>query len=298
VSDAVEAALPELPGRVVRGLRASERLGRLPEGLRRAAEGERPREPHDPTRAFYRAYPLLLLAAVSLVVMLLAIFVMPKFEDIFKDFGVQMPGVTRGLMSFAEMLGPVIAVGSGVLILVLTGRAMWDLFAPRRMRVGTRWLTDPIEWVVPLVGRAAMDRGMADVCWLLADAVEAGLPIEAAIAGAERLDVNAVLYGRLVKWRRNVEGGMGLADGARRARMPRLLVGMVGTTAADLGEVFRFLSRYYAGRFSRTQALLRAAVVPAIAIGMGLVVAAVALGLFVPMVSLINHMTPQIGRVL
>jgi type II secretory pathway component PulF len=298
VADAVEAALPELPGRVLRSVRSGERLGRLPEALARASEGERPREPHDPTRMFYRSYPLLLLAGVSIVVMNLMIFVMPKLAWIFRDFGMPVPAVTRRVMDFAEMLGPVLMIGSALLVLALAGRATWELFSPRRARLGLRWVTDPVEWALPVVGSGAMDRGMADVCWLLAGAVEAGLPIDRAIAEAERLDVNAMLARRIARWREEVEGGASLADGARRARLPHVLVGMLEASTTDLAEVFRFLSRYYATRFSRTQALLRGAFVPVVAVTMGAVVAVVGLSLFVPLIALIELMAPKIGRVL
>lgn len=298
VADAVDAALPELPGRVLRSVRSAERLGRLPEALARASESERPREPHDPARMFYRSYPLILLAGVSLVVMLLMIFVMPKLQDIFKDFGLPVPWITRQLNSFAIMLGPVVTLISILLVVTLAGRAMWDLFVPRHARIGVRWLTDPIEWSLPVVGRAAMDRGMADVCWLLAGAVDSGLPIDRAIAEAERLDTNAMLSRRIARWRTEVESGASLADAARRARLPHVLVGMLEGATPDTADVFRFLSRYYASRFSRTQALLRAAAVPLIALSMGIVVALVALSLFIPMINLIDRVTPQMGRIL
>ncbi|HZZ43172.1 MAG TPA: type II secretion system F family protein [Tepidisphaeraceae bacterium] len=293
VADAVDASLPELPPRTRRNIRSAERLGRLPTSLSRASRHD-PSTPqfHDPTIVFYRSYPLLLIATISVVLVMLSIFVMPRFQDIFRDFGIPLPAITVTLMSFTNVLGPIVAALSLLLIFILAGRALWDVFVPRRPRIATRWFIDPLEWT--FARRSALDRGLADICNLLADAAEAGLPLTTALAESEHLDLNHFLRRRIEHWRRLLDTGSSLPDSARAAHLPPILVGLLDTTPADLAAVLRFLSRYHAGRFSRTQALLRAAVVPAIAFTMGILVAIVALGLFVPLISLINAVSaPQ-----
>jgi hypothetical protein len=59
--------------------------------------------------------------------------------------------------------------------------------------------------------------------------------------------------------------------------------------AADAAGTFEFLARYYDGRFSRAAALLEGAVVPAMVFFFAFFVASAALGMFLPLVDLMNR---------
>jgi type II secretory pathway component PulF len=52
--------------------------------------------------------------------------------------------------------------------------------------------------------------------------------------------------------------------------------------------VLRFLARYHESRFNRAAELLRAVLVPLLALTFGVVVAAMALAVFQPMIDLMN----------
>ena len=64
-----------------------------------------------------------------------------------------------------------------------------------------------------------------------------------------------------------------------------------GGANEELGNVFRFLGRYYRSRFSRISALVQGATVPVIVLVFGVLVGIVTLSLFAPMVSLITNMS-------
>ena len=76
---------------------------------------------------------------------------------------------------------------------------------------------------------------------------------------------------------------MNSVDAAHAAGLPKLIAGL--TTTAD---GFGFLSRYYAAKFSRLMMLFRAATIPAMVFFFGLIVAIVALALFLPMIAIIG----------
>ena len=65
---------------------------------------------------------------------------------------------------------------------------------------------------------------------------------------------------------------------------------MLGTarTPPDLVAVLRFLSRMYGARFSRTLIILRESVVPILALVGGVVVCAIALSVFGPLLVMIQ----------
>jgi len=121
----------------------------------------------------------------------------------------------------------------------------------------------------------------------------AGLPLDSALRGAGELSVGRKLRGKLRRWAMGIERGLPTADAARQAEMPRLVVGMAGTgDVSSAQEVFRFLARYYATRFSRWMQLMRGAAVPAMVFFFALIVGTVALALFQPIVALIDAVQP------
>jgi type II secretory pathway component PulF len=142
------------------------------------------------------------------------------------------------------------------------------------------------------------DAGLAEVCALLADGLEAGMPASAALAEAARLRINAVLRGRVHDWADRVHAGQTLAAGAAGARLPKLISSMLANGSAGpdgARNVFQFLARYYGSRFSRAAMLVEAAIMPVTVFFFAIIVACVALSLFLPMISMIEALLQPWG---
>ena len=77
----------------------------------------------------------------------------------------------------------------------------------------------------------------------------------------------------------------------RAASLPDLVSGLLAAAQVHGGaeDVFRFLWRHYHSKFSRAALLLQSAVLPAIAIVGGAIVATVALSVFLPMIRMTDH---------
>src|SRR2546421_462117 len=70
---------------------AAERIGRLPHALRRLVQQHAMRSSVDATDAvFLRAYPFVMTLMMALSISTFAMFVMPKYETIFRDFGTKL----------------------------------------------------------------------------------------------------------------------------------------------------------------------------------------------------------------
>jgi type II secretory pathway component PulF len=131
------------------------------------------------------------------------------------------------------------------------------------------------------------------VCRVVADSLEAGLPLDAALRHAGELPVGHALRWRLVRWAGGIERGMPVAEAARRASMPKMIAGLVTTGQGDQArETFAFLARYYGTRFHRFEQLIRGAAIPAMVFFFATIVTFVSLGLFVPIIALITFASP------
>ena len=305
IGAAMDQTLPGLPARAIGLIAAAERngslaatLGRLVRELRR-----KPQAHGDPSRAILlRWYPLVLLLGLSSTLGMFAVFVMPKYEQIFRDFDVNLPKITIYTTHVWGWVGPPLGLLMVAVALVLSGQMLAEALAPRSAwrdrgpQAGpAQLLLDWVGWWLPLSRSVVRSRGLADVCHVLADAAAAGRPADAALHDAARLRINTVLRRQVTHWASQIVAGVPLAEAARRAGMPPLVSGMLapvstpGKGSADVQEVFAFLARYYDGRFSRSAALLEGAAVPAMVMLFGFFVASAALGLMLPMMELIDR---------
>jgi type II secretory pathway component PulF len=278
IADSLRQAAPAVGRRKLALIDSAQRLGRLPQMLHRIINENRERRLEDPTeRSFLSTYPPILAAVILTITGMFMVFVMPKFQQIFLDFHTELPGATRLLLFisywFTEEYGWFIC-----LLLVLAVAYLLP-----------KWASSPNIF--------KRSRDWSDVCRVMADALEAGLPLDAALRQAGELSIASSVQKKLRRWAAAAEQGQSPPDAARAADMPALITGMTttGLAATNMAEVFRFLGRYYSSKFSRLAILLRGAAVPAFVFFFGGVVAFVALSLFAPLISLISSVSGYTG---
>src|SRR6185295_7663868 len=83
---------------------AGERSGNLEGVLRRLAQYLRLNLSLKKKAISASVYPLLLFAMMFILVSILVLVVIPKFQDFYKDFNVELPLITRMLMSFSTTM--------------------------------------------------------------------------------------------------------------------------------------------------------------------------------------------------
>jgi type IV pilus assembly protein PilC len=298
VATALGRAVPEASARVVGLVGAAERTGRLPQALARIVR-ERERTPEQEARsAFGRWYPLLMTLVILGVGSVLMIFVMPKMEEIYKDYGLALPRPTRLLIAISRELYegqiiegvPLTLVVIVVAAVVILGGMFQQIWTPARASLRVEAL-DRLAWWLPVWHRLTLNRGLADACDTLAGGLRGGLPLTRAIEEAATLRINPVLRDRLQLWQGGIERGMPTDQAAREAGLPPLFCGMVGGATGDVPvQAVEFLASYYHSRFSRSRELLRAAAIPAMAIVFGGFVLFVAAGMYTPLLKMMDHL--------
>jgi type II secretory pathway component PulF len=148
---------------------------------------------------------------------------------------------------------------------------------------------DRIRWMIPGYRQFLQQRGLDDLCDFVADAANAGVPLDQALTEAGNIQRNSVFQERVEHWARGVCAGEKLDEAARRAGMPALVVGMVATirSSEDIVQTFSFLSRHYEFAFSRLREVIRGLFIPVAVCCLGLLVGLVASSLFMSMTRVI-----------
>jgi type II secretory pathway component PulF len=281
---AILHSVPEIPAATIEAISAADRVGRLPQVLRRIVRPVRAND-HSPgeLNSAYRLYAVLVLfIVVTSVVGIMMFYVLPRMTSILHNFRVKVPWTTATVIAVSESWVPAILA------------AVWALlfFLPRHTAI-----RDQLIWRIPLIGVGARTGAMAEFCGFTADALEAGQPLEEALTEAARAQSNAVLKRRIRAWAAALAAGRPLPESARDAGLPPLVCGMLSTVRGgdDLFQVMSFLARHYESRFTRTREVLEAAYIPLTVCLIGSVVMFIALALFQPMVALIAAASPNVG---
>jgi len=289
IDQALIRAVPEVPLNVARTVATGLRLGCLQHVLEETIRRRYDDDDYRPRAGFYWVYPVI----IFIVIAILMIAVMPKYQGIYRDFRLELPPVTSRLI---ELSTNATSVGAMLLLIALipVGQAISSLFPSFREAApfdGIFW--DQLVWWTPVAGGYVRDRGMAELCDILSAGVRAGHPITDALTEAAEVQPNYVLRYRASAWSDAVARGQSLCDGARYARMPPLFIAMMATVRGSdsLLEVLGFLRRHYEYRFSRARAVIASALVPVVVVVLGSAVALVGVSMMQPIARLCDFLS-------
>ncbi len=298
VGAAMRSAAPVLAGPA--GIvEAGERLGRLPRALARALRrAQDPLADDGSDRVFWWFYPMMLTILISLVVASLVAVIFPKYDEIFRDFGMPLPKLTTALFDGQNVVGGWLLLIAAALFWVILG-AMILTATYRRGGPFTPidYLRDTLLWRLPGARRQERDRGLADVCHLLAGGCEAGVPVLTTLTEATQMDMNRHLRRRIRGWVNALMDGAEMRHAAGQAGLPAIMAGLLANARGSMGmaRTARFLGDYFDARFNRGVALMRSAVGPAIVVALGLLVAWVALAIILPLATIIDGFAVSSG---
>ena len=247
IADALRKAVPGTSARTVSMIAAAENIGQVgPELTRLVRDAEDRQTNNIADRTFARSYPVIMCIVIFAVVSMMMIFVIPKFEQIFHDFKVQFPPITRAVLNVAFLFDGAtwLILLVGLPILLAVGRGVFR-----------RW-----NWLSP-ARFFTSHRDLADICHVISRGLEASVPFDNAILGASELAVSWGMRVKLKQWAAGMRAGQLPAEAAKAAGLPKLIATLTTTP-----EGFEFLSRYYASKFSRLMIFLRASTIPAIGV--------------------------------
>jgi type IV pilus assembly protein PilC len=302
ISNALAATMPGFPLRSLGLIGSGERLGRLAPALTRLVRhSPRIADDRDPANMIYlRWYPLMMMVGLTGATALITTFVLPKYQMLFEDFGLPLPRVSAWVLDVYRKIAIPLFVGVAIVFAIVCGRTVAGVFPGSGRSYNLwRWLTDRLAWITPIWRGITRNRGMADVCHIVAEGLEVGQPLDRALIEAAEGCTNLVLHRRIARWAQFVTTGIPVDEAARRANLPALVSNLLRTAHGPDGarDVFRFLARYYDSRHSAAAAVVQGAAIPVMVAVFGIAVASLALAMFLPLVRLMQHL-PVTGRLL
>jgi type IV pilus assembly protein PilC len=231
-------------------------------------------------------YPAVVAAMSVVTVLVLAVFVMPRFEVFFKSLNAKLPLVTRMLLNTTSFMGTYWYAEIAVVLIVVGG------FIAMNRSPGGKARLDAIKLKLPVVGDLTETAIIERTCRVLASMLRAGVDLPRSMAVTAESANNAVYRNALEKIREAMMQGQGLAEPiAQSGLFPAAARQMfrVGEETGTLDQQLEVAAAYYGRELETKLERATALFEPAIIIFMGVVVGFVAVALISAMYGIYNQ---------
>lgn len=234
-------------------------------------------------------YPIAVLTIAFGIVTGIMYFVVPKFEKIFLDFGIDLPSSTKLLLKMGNFVskqyGWVYILGSPILFVAI--------FRIIRISETGRLILDKIGLMIPVLGQILSKTSIARFCRTLGTLISAGVPI------LDALNITRDTTGNEV-YRRAVQGvhdsirkGESFSEPLRKARVVDVMVVNmidVGEETGDLDKMLVRVADNYDEEVDRLVASLVSLLEPLLVIMLGVICGFIVVSLFMPMVAMMSSL--------
>jgi type IV pilus assembly protein PilC len=231
-------------------------------------------------------YPAVVACMSVVTVLVLTVFVLPRFRTFFASLHAKLPLVTRLLMSAATFIGTWWYAELALVIIIVAGYT-----AMRRSDKGRAQL-DAIILKLPVIGDITQTAVLERICRILSSMLRAGVDLPRSMAVTADSANNAVFHKALDDVRDAMMQGQGLAGPIARtglfpgaARQMFRVGEETGTLDQQLSVAADYYNRELETKLERATALFE----PAIIVFMGVVVGFVAVALISAMYGIYNQ---------
>ena len=261
-------------------IRVGEMTGRLTEVFLRLNEHlEFERDVRERIKQAMR-YPMFVLIAMAIAIVILNIFVIPVFAKVFAGFNAELPLITRGLLGFSAWMvawWPLLIaalVGAGMLVRSYlrtpSGRYGWDA---RKLKL-------------PVVGQIILKATLARFARSFALSSQSGVPLVQALTVVAQTVDNAFICSRIEQMRDGIERGESISRCAAATGVftPVVLQMIsVGEETGELDSLLFEIASMYERETDYNIKGLSAAIEPILLAIIGVLVLLLALGVFLPL---------------
>ncbi|HTQ05346.1 MAG TPA: type II secretion system F family protein [Polyangiaceae bacterium] len=238
-------------------------------------------------------YPSIVIVIAGGVMTVLLTFVIPAFENMFKDFGSgkdALPALTRGVIAvsrgFVSALPLLIAVG-----LVFAFAITWTYRQPKGKRFFHQtFLTLPV--MGPVLRKIAVARFTRTLGTLL----QSGVPILDALEICARTAGNVVVEGGVMLVRQAISEGKNMAEPLAATKIfPDMVVQMiaVGEQTGALDQMLNKVADFYEEETDIAVAAMTSAIEPILMVGVGGMVGVVLVAMYLPIFSLAGNIKAE-----
>lgn len=242
-------------------------------------------------------YPIVVVFIALVILSAIMIFIIPKFEEIFTDFGVELPGITLWLMATSRWFAGTTPTsrfpGEGVAITFAVVILTPIVIKLIRMAGPGRAVTDIILLWTPVFGPLIKKSSIARFSRTLGTLISAGVPILEAVTITSQTAGNFVFERALMKVHDSIREGESFAGPLRESKTcDAIVVNMidVGEETGEMDAMLLKIADNYDEEVDVAVQSLTKLIEPLMIVVLGGMVLVIVLAMFLPMVKMIESL--------
>ncbi len=231
-------------------------------------------------------YPAAVIVVAFAVTMLLLIFVVPQFEEIFASFGAELPAFTQMILGISRAVQD-----SWYIILGVIAAAAYGFKRAHFNSQKVRDKTDLFLLKLPIIGPILHKSSIARFSRTLATTFSAGVPLLDGLESAAGASGNALYRNAILNARREVESGLMLNVAMRTTNIfPDMLTQMImiGEEAGSIDDMLNKVATIYEMEVDDAVDGLTTLIEPMLMVVIGTIVGALIIGMYLPIFEIGN----------
>lgn len=225
-------------------------------------------------------YPAAVLVVAMVVTLILLIFVIPAFEDLFKGFGADLPAFTRMVIDLSEFVRD-----KGWYLAFLAGGAVSAFLYFKKRSRAMRHFIDRMALKVPIIGPIMQKAAIARYARTLSTMFAAGVPLVEALESVAGATGNIVYEEAVLQMKDEVATGQRLQQSMENTELfPNMVIQMiaVGEESGSLDEMSAKVADFYEEDVDNAVDNLSSLLEPMIMAILGVLVGGLVIAMYLP----------------
>ncbi len=231
-------------------------------------------------------YPAAVIMIAIAVVTVIMLFVIPQFEELFRNFGADLPAFTRLVIDMSKFL-----VSKGWLIgIILFAGTFFMIQGWKRSKKFQR-IVDNLVLKIPVIGTISHKAAMSRFARTLATTFAAGIPIVESLDSVAGASGNMVISDAVKRMRTQMASGQSMVFAMRQETVfPHMLRQMaaVGEETGALDDMLNKVADFYEEEVDNAVDALSSLLEPFILVLIGGIVGFLVVALYLPIFNIGN----------
>jgi type IV pilus assembly protein PilC len=239
-------------------------------------------------------YPTAVLIVAVAILMILMVFVIPKFKEVFAGMleGAQLPAFTRLVLGISE------AVKDHILYVLAGAIVAWIGLALAIRTKGGRRVFDKIKLKAPVFGPVVTKVAISRFTRTLGTLISSGVPILQALTIVRETSGNVIVGNAVLAIHDSVKEGETITAPLEASRVfPPMVVSMVdvGEQTGALPEMLLKIADNYDEEVDNAVAAMTSLLEPIMIVFLAVVVGSIVIAMFMPLIALMNSVGGEGG---
>ena len=229
-------------------------------------------------------YPAMTIAVAIIVSSILLVFVIPQFEEVFQNFGADLPAFTQLIVAASKFM-----VAYWWVLLILSAATIFGFIFFYKRSPSFQHFLDKVVLKIPVIGPIMHNSAIARFARTTAVTFKAGVPLVEALDSVAGATGNSVYEKAVYRIRDDVAVGYPVNMAMKQTHLfPHMVIQMtaIGEEAGALDTMLFKVAEYYEQEVNNSVDALASLIEPMIMVVLGVLIGGMVIGMYLPIFKL------------